>query len=475
MWQRFTERARRIVFFAQEEAARLGETYVSTEHLLLGLVREKDCVAARVLQELGISASHIRKEIKSHLVQGPEKSDKEMQLAPRAKRVIDLAYDEARRLNNNYIGTEHLLLGLIREGDGAAGEVLIKLGADLERARDIVVSLQGGAQTAAAAVETVAMTDVQRATELRGRDLLSVGDLSTRELKLVLATTSFLKQTLKEDYPQSTLLKDRTLAMIFEKPSLRTRVTFEAGMTQLGGHAIYLQPSDIQLGVRESIADAARNLDRWVDVIMARVFSHNTIVELAEHARVPVINALSDLEHPCQALADFYTLKEKKGEPRGLKLAFVGDGNNVCNSLLLLAARLGTDMTVACPEGYEPNTETLAAAKEIAKETEAAIEITRDPVEAVTGADAVYTDIWASMGQEAERAARHKVFPPYQVNAGLLKHAKEDVIFLHCLPAHRGEEVTDEVMDGPHSVVFDQAENRLHAQKALLVLLVERG
>ncbi|MDO8588037.1 MAG: ornithine carbamoyltransferase [Armatimonadota bacterium] len=328
----------------------------------------------------------------------------------------------------------------------------------------------GGVAKVSTSGETVSCL---RTTQLRGRDLLSIADLNAEEIDLVFSTAALLKQGVKEKRSQSSLLEDKTLAMIFEKPSLRTRVTFEVAMTQLGGHAIYLQPSDISLGVRESIADAARNLERWVDVIMARVFSHNTVAELAEHARIPVINALSDLEHPCQALADVYTIREHKGELKGLKLAYVGDGNNCCNSLLLLAAKVGTSMSVGCPKGFEPNPDIVAAAKKLVEETGAVIEITDDPAAAVKDADAVYTDVWASMGQESEKAEREKIFPPYQVNDELLKHAKEDAIFLHCLPAHRGEEVTDEVMDGPHSVVFDEAENRLHVQKALLVLLVE--
>jgi ornithine carbamoyltransferase len=314
---------------------------------------------------------------------------------------------------------------------------------------------------------------VEKASQLRGRDLLSIADLTPDEIKLVFSTASLLKESVKNRGQQSQLLAHKTLAMIFEKPSLRTRVTFEVGMTQLGGHAIYLQPADIQLGKRETIADAARNLERWLDVIMARVFSHDTVTELAKYARIPVINALSDLEHPCQALADFQTIREHKGELKGRKLAYVGDGNNVCHSLLLLAAKVGTHMSVGCPAGYEPNSDVVAMAKKLAQDTGAVIEVTHDPVEAVKDADAVYTDVWASMGQESEKAEREKVFPPYQVNGELLKHAKPDVIFLHCLPAHRGDEVTDEVMDGPHSVVFDEAENRLHVQKALLVLLVK--
>ena len=478
MWQRFTERAREVVFFAQEEAGRLGENYVSTEHLLLGLAREKDCVAAKVLDRMGVSCKTVRTEIEKQITKGTGRLGQDMQLTPRAKRVIDLAYDEARQLNNNYIGTEHLLLGLIRESDGLAGEVLSKLGVDITEARRIVGTMQDnkrqqeGAAPGATAVEPAGVADVRQASQLRGRDLLSIADFSVDELELVFSTTSLLKETLKKGVRQSDLLPDKTLAMIFEKPSLRTRVTFEVAMTQLGGHAIYLQPSDIQLGVRETISDAARNLERWVDVIMARVFSHDTITELARYARIPVINALSDLEHPCQALADFYTIKEKKRELKGLKLAFVGDGYNVCHSLMLLAAQVGTNVTAACPEGYEPDKDILIHSRALAEVTGAAIEVTHDPVEAVTDADVVCTDVWASMGQESEKAEREKIFPPYQIDAELLAHAKPDVIFLHCLPAHRGEEVTDEVLDGPHSVVFDEAENRLHVQKALLTLLV---
>lgn len=339
------------------------------------------------------------------------------------------------------------------------------------RAREMMANVRGAQEQMAAQAGMVC--DLQQTSKLRGRDLLSIDDLSPEEIDLVFSTTSLLKQGVKEKRAQPSLLRHKTLAMIFEKPSLRTRVTFEVGMTQLGGHAVYLQPSDISLGVRETVADAARNLDRWLDVIMARVFSHSTVAELAKHAGIPVINALSDLEHPCQALADFYTIKEYKGDFAGLKLAYVGDGNNVCHSLMLLAAKVGTSMSVGCPPGYEPNPDIVAAAEKLAEDSGAIIEITNDPVAAVRHADAVYTDVWASMGQESEKAEREKIFPPYQVNAELLKHAKDDVIFLHCLPAHRGDEVTDEVMDGRHSVVFDEAENRLHVQKALLVLLVE--
>ncbi|HOF90191.1 MAG TPA: ornithine carbamoyltransferase [Armatimonadota bacterium] len=304
---------------------------------------------------------------------------------------------------------------------------------------------------------------------LRDRDLLSIDDFTAEELAAILSTAALLK---RQPVLAGQVAAGKTLAMIFEKPSLRTRVTFEVAMTQLGGHAIYLQPADIGLGTREPVKDVARNLSRWCDVIMARTFTHETVRGLAEYASVPVINALSDLEHPCQALADFLTISEYKATVKGRKLAYVGDGNNVAHSLLLLAAKLGMRMAVGCPPGYEPDAAVVARAAAIAAETGGAIDITADPVAAVKKADAVYTDVWTSMGQEEERAERLRVFPPYQLNAALLAQAKPGALVMHCLPAHRGEEITDEVMESPQSVVLDQAENRLHAQKAVIALLL---
>jgi ornithine carbamoyltransferase len=285
---------------------------------------------------------------------------------------------------------------------------------------------------------------------------------------LVLDVASRLKAN-KFDATQTQFAQGQTLAMLFEKPSLRTRVTFEAGMTQLGGHAIYLEG---RLGIRESVPDVARNLDRWIDGIMARTFDHKTVLDLAEYAKIPVINGLSDREHPCQAFADFLTIGERKGRLTGLKLSYVGDGNNVANSLMLLAAKVGVHFTIGCPPGYEPAADIWSATLSFAQETGAVITLTHDPYDAVAGADAVYTDVWASMGQEEETEKRAVIFAPYQVNAELMKHAKPEAIVMHCLPAHRGYEITDEVLDGPQSVVFDEAENRLHAQKAIMALLM---
>ncbi len=267
-------------------------------------------------------------------------------------------------------------------------------------------------------------------------------------------------------------LGGRFLALIFEKPSLRTRVTFEVGIQSLGGSSVFLDHTSHRLGERESIKDVARNLERWVQGIVARTFEQRAIDELAESAAVPVINALSDKFHPCQALADFFTLEERFGSVRGLKLAYVGDGNNVCHSLLVAGARVGAHVRVATPEGYEPDAEIVAEARRAARETRAKIELFHKADEAVAGAQAVYTDVWASMGQEAEAAAREKIFAPFQVNDALMGLATPDAVFLHCLPAHRGSEVTDAVIDSPRSIVFDQAENRLHVQKAILLMLL---
>ncbi len=267
-------------------------------------------------------------------------------------------------------------------------------------------------------------------------------------------------------------LGGRFLALIFEKPSLRTRVTFEVGIQSMGGAAVFLDHTNTRLGARESIKDVARNLERWVQGIVARVFEQRALEELAEHASIPVINALSDHYHPCQALADFFTLEECFGNLRGLKLAYVGDGNNVCHSLLVAGARVGAHVRVATPAGYEPDTAIVAEARRAARETRGKIEILHSAEEGVAGAQAVYTDVWASMGQEGEAAERAKIFASYQVNEALMEMAAPDSIFLHCLPAHRGSEVTDAVMDSPRSLVYEQAENRLHVQKAILLMLL---
>lgn len=307
---------------------------------------------------------------------------------------------------------------------------------------------------------------------LKGRDFLTIADFTGEEIRLFLDAAHDLKRELKAGIPHP-VLKGKTLGMIFTKPSTRTRVSFEVGMYQLGGYALFLNANDIQLRRGESLPDTARTLERYLDGIMIRTFAQRDVEELAEYASIPVINGLTDLVHPTQALADIMTIEEYKGRLEGLKLAFVGDGNNVAHSLLQTCARVGMNMTIACPRSYEPDPDILKGAMADAAKTGARLEVVEDPEDAVEGADAVYTDLWASMGQEAEQDERARVFSRYQVNTGLLERAKPDVIVLHCLPAHRGEEITDEVMDGPHSVVFDEAENRLHMHKAIMALLMQ--
>lgn len=321
--------------------------------------------------------------------------------------------------------------------------------------------------------KTFESAQLERAPEiyLCGRDVISIADFTAPELRTILQRGHALKAERRAGV-RHRLLEGKTLAMIFEKPSLRTRCTFETGMTQFGGHAIDLAQNHMQMGTRESVPDVARNLDRWVDVIMARVFSHQTVIDLATYARVPVINGLSDHSHPCQILADLQTIEERRGRLTTLKVAYVGDGNNVTTSLMYAAGVLGMDLHVGAPEGYQPSAPVLEHAREMALKSDGEIVVHADPVAAVEGADVIYTDAWVSMGQEAETAERMRIFPPFQVNAALLGHAQPDAIVMHCLPAHRGLEITDDVMDGSQSVVFDQAENRLHAQKAILALVL---
>jgi ornithine carbamoyltransferase len=299
------------------------------------------------------------------------------------------------------------------------------------------------------------------------RDLISLAELTREQIEEIVSLARRLKTDRKDGWPHL-LLAGKTLAMIFEKPSLRTRVTFEAGMVQLGGYAVYLSPSDIGLGTRESVADVARNLSRWVDLIMVRTFSHSAVLELAHYATIPVINGLSDLLHPCQVLADCFTLVEQRGRLDTLKVAFVGDGNNVANSWINAASRLAFTFALACPTGYESNAEVIATARR----NGARVIVTQSVEEAVQNADVIYTDVWTSMGQEDEATRRREAFRPYQVNATVMAQAKPNALVMHCLPAHRGEEITADVLDGPHSVVLEQAENRLHIQKAIMLWLL---
>lgn len=301
-------------------------------------------------------------------------------------------------------------------------------------------------------------------------NFVSIRDFSPEEIRYLLDLASEIKG---HPSAHTGALKGKTLAMIFEKPSLRTRVSFDVGIQQLGGFALYLSNAEISLGKRESLYDIAKNLERMVQAIMIRTYAHDTVERMAEYASIPVINALTDFSHPCQAMADYLTMMELKPHVAGLKVAFVGDGNNVCHSLMFAGAQLGAKVWVATPPGYEPKPEAVRWTRERGEQTGGTVHLTHDAAEAAADADVIYTDVWASMGQEQEAAARRKIFAPYQVNTELFRHAKFDALFMHCLPAHRGDEVTDDVIDSPHSVVYQQAENRLHAQKAILLELMQ--
>jgi len=297
---------------------------------------------------------------------------------------------------------------------------------------------------------------------------ISIADYSKEELLEIFDLTRELKEKTKRG-EEHHLCKGKTMAMIFAKPSARTRISFETGMYQLGGYALYLSPNDIGIGKREAVKDIARVVSRYNDIIMARLFDHAHMLELAEYASVPVINGLTDYNHPCQIMADIFTVLEKRGHLEDLKITYIGDGNNVANSWVNLAAKLPMHLVICSPSGFEPDTETLTRAHDAGVSQ---IEIVHDPEVAVKDADVVYTDVWASMGQEAEAEKRRKIFMPYQVNYKLMSHARKDAMVMHCLPAHRGEEITDEVMDGPQSIVFDEAENRMHVQKAIIAKLL---
>lgn len=302
------------------------------------------------------------------------------------------------------------------------------------------------------------------------KDFISIKDLAEKEIEDIFNLTAQLKKN-KGKFNQA--LSGKTLALLFQKPSNRTRVSFEVGMYQLGGNSIYLGPDEINLGVRESIEDVARTLSRYVDGIVLRTFEHRNVIELAKFANIPVLNGLSDFSHPCQALTDVYTIREKFKNIRGLTLAYIGDGNNVCNSLLYACAKIGLNMNVGTPKNYAPDKLVLREAIALAKSKHASINLFNNPNEAVKGVDVIYTDVWASMGQEEESARRKEAFKEFQVNRQLVNLAKKGALIMHCLPAHRGEEITDEVIDSPNSIVFDQAENRLHLQKAILITLLQ--
>ncbi len=301
------------------------------------------------------------------------------------------------------------------------------------------------------------------------RDFLSIADWSSHDLIKILELSAKMKSR-PEKYEGS--IKGKSIAMIFEKQSLRTHVTFDVGIHQLGGHSVYLTQSDINLGKRESIYDVSKNLERWMSAVVVRTFAHQNCVDMARYVKIPVVNALTDFEHPCQAIGDFLTAIEHLGTLKKKKFTFIGDGNNVCNSLMMMAAKMGMNFVAATPAGYEPSEDVVKLSKKFARESRATIQVVQDPKDALRDADVIYTDVWVSMGQEVEKEKRSKAFQGYQVNKELMKLAKKSAIFMHCLPAHRGEEVTDDVIDSKQSVVWDESENRLHSQKAIIYTLL---
>jgi len=472
MWERFTERARAAVYFAQEEASSRGLGWIGPECLLLGLLHDEKAVAVAMLRAAGVDLPRLAIELNMLLPRQSSSPGAQAQLTPAAKRALDLAYAEARALGCDYVGTEHVLLGLACEG-GDITRLLGEFGISAERLRG---AIQATGAEEASAKDGSSAADVENLLredplDLRGVSVLSLADLNREQIQGILQLAEALRRARGRGEPLVDWQGRKSLALLFEKPSLRTRVTFELGMRELGGVPVVLGPAEVGLGKRESVADAARNLDRWVSAICARVFAHDTLVELHRNCSIPVINALSDREHPCQALADLQTLTQHKGRLEGLHIAWVGDGNNVLHSLMIGAAAMGASVIAACPAGYEPDPFVVATARHLAG-SRAEVQIVNDPKEAVAGADAVYTDVWASMGHEDEAEQRRQVFEPFRVTPELMARAASDAVFMHCLPAHRGEEVTDAVLDGPQSVVLDQAETRLHAQKALLALLL---
>jgi ornithine carbamoyltransferase len=464
----FTRNGRKAILWAQVEAMRRGETLVEREHLLLGLLHGDSNGAVRILSRLGYAADDLR--LAAVRLLRPESASLRVdsaQLAPASRKTVEQAQREIEITGHDFVGTEHLLLALLRES--ASLGVLSAAGVTYAAAAAVLAD--GFAETPeedsstptpiadAASVPALA----PRTGFLKGRHILAVDDLTDSELAGVFALTREIKLG-----RVSKAATGKTAALLFEKPSLRTKVTFMVAMTRLGGESIFLGRDEVGLGTREAVRDVARGLSRWVDTAIVRTFDHRIVTELAAHSTIPIINALTDAEHPCQAFADFYTIREHRADTRGQKLVFIGDGNNVAISLMLLAPRMGTHFTLACPPGFEPPEDILARTQALASQYGTNFEIVHDPVAASDDADVLYTDVWTSMGQEEETARRQAAFAPFQIGPKTLREAKDDVLVLHCLPAHRGDEITDDAMDGPFSKVFDQAENRLHVQQALL-------
>lgn len=478
-WRHLSYRSRRAIEAALSEAAQRGDTIVTPNHLVLGALKDSDSAVARVFRRMEVDVEALVDDIKALLKSHgePRKVDRHMELRATTCSAISDAEMAARVDGTGVIGTAHLVMGVLTLKDTNTAAVLKKHQVNLATLRSLYIELHENDSKASAdpdQLSKLTLSQMISRSLLKGKHLLRISDLTPADVALVFAVTDKLKSRKGRVGADeaSALHRGKTLALVFQKPSLRTRVTFEIGMNQLGGQALHLGPDEIGVGERESPADVARNLERWVHGIVARTFKHSLIEELAANSTIPVINGLSDLEHPCQALADLYTLRERKGTVKGLTLMYIGDGNNVCRSLMELCALTGTNLRIASPEGYEPHATAVAALKPVFEAAGAELWVGRDPIEAAKGSDAVYTDVWASMGQEEEAAIRHVAFQPYQLNMKVVNAANPQAIVLHCQPAHRGEEITSEAMDCSTSAIFDQAENRMHVQKALMALML---
>ncbi len=450
------------MLWAQVEAMRRGEEYVEREHLLLGLLHGEGTGAIRLLEGIGYAPEELRLRVAGLLVIEPGKPRAESStLAPGARQIVEQARRETEATGHDFVGTEHLLLALLHDAPSSVVESGLTYDA-------VAQALSSGMADALAEEALPPSPKIPaRPGFLRGRHFLSVLDLSGDEVEALFELVREIKlgQVAKVGV-------GKTAALLFDKPSLRTRVSFQVAMTRLGGASLFLSREEVGLGQREPVKDVARVLSRMVEAVVIRTFSHDAVVEFANFSDVPVINALDDYEHPCQALADFYTIREHRVQTQGQKLVFLGDGNNVAVSLMLLAPTMGTHFTLACPPGYEPPVAVVKHARELATRYGTQLEITNDPILAADDADILYADVWTSMGQEEESKKRLEDFAGFAINEKTLREAKEDALILHCLPAHRGEEITDDAMESSQSAVFDQAENRLHVQQALLAAVL---
>lgn len=455
----FTRNGRKAMLWAQVEAMRRGEEYVEPTHLMLGVLHGEDTGALRLIHRLGISVSAIREIVTTMLPTVTLGARAEQStLSPEARQILEQARRETEVTGHDWVGSEHLLLSLLHDSPDTLTDLNLTYGA-------VIQAVAAGFSEAS--LLEIAPSVIGHPGFLKGRHFISVLDLDPNEVEALFELTRAVKLGHVEP-----VAKGKNVALLFDKPSLRTKVSFQVGVSRLGGNSVYLSKEEVGLGKRETVKDVARVLSRMVDAVVIRTFSHDDMVEFARYSDVPTINALDDFEHPCQALADFYTIREHRAQTHGQKLVFLGDGNNVAISLMLLAPVLGTHFTLACPPGYEPPAAVVKHAQELASRFGTQFEIVHDPIKASDDADVLYSDVWTSMGQEEESKKRLKDFAGYAIDEKTLREAKEDALILHCLPAHRGEEITDDAMESPQSKVFDQAENRLHVQQALLAAVL---